>query len=150
MHFVHKNLFFNNNYIKRAHNQSHVLSNPDSIRLKFVTDTDTQTTAVQVIPECGFLAVESYTQRRAEINRELHREPEIVLDTDTAGCSYKTVVELESGLYGTTDTHVPVPLTLLFPGYGSVERVNPVIRTSCLQTIETRYTDFQLNHVRLT
>lgn len=119
-------------------------------KLKFVTYAQTDTGTVNIIAESGSCSIKSDTQRWTEIQRELEREPEIILDTDTTCCTDETPVETKIGLESTTDTHVPVPFTLLFPRNRSVERINPVVRTSGFEACKKRNTDFQLNHVRFT
>ena len=121
--------------------------------LEFVADTQTETAAVNVVTEsCSNAAItitgKSYTESGTEVNRELEREPEIILDTKTTASTYKTGVFCEPRpLCSSTNTHVPVPFTFFIPRNSCTERVNPVIRASSLNTIECGNTDFKANHV---
>lgn len=60
--------------------------------LKFVANAQTQAAGIYIITECCTASViaKCYTEGRTEVQRELEREPEVVLNTETTGCTNET------------------------------------------------------------
>ena len=60
--------------------------------LEFVANTESETGSIYIITECCAASViaKCYTEGRTEIQRQLEREPEVVLNTETTGCTNET------------------------------------------------------------
>ena len=101
--------------------------------------------------ECNSRISTYNTDVRTPIKRQLEGEPEVILDTDVAYSTYipsriREAIDTCAG----TDTHVPMPFTLLIPRNRSIERINPIISTRCTNTCESGEAYSKVNHVRLT
>ena len=118
-------------------------------RLEFVAyaKSDARPQAVDV-EICSSAIMSNNTHVRTPIQRELEGEPEIILNSKMSYSTNKPIGSLETIDTSTcTDTHIPVPFTFFVPRNSSIERINPIVGTSCTDTIKEGHVHRQVNHV---
>lgn len=114
--------------------------------LEKITDAerDTSLEYSQVI-ESYPTAIEVGADEWTPVDGHIHREPEVVLNSDTSGYAYKShnIAESVHTAAG-TDSCVPVPGALLIP---RADGENPIVCSGSLDTVESGQTEINVKHV---
>ena len=99
--------------------------------METVADTNGDGPPQSVVVETNLVIHVVDTDAGTPVNRQLEGEPEIILEADMSGSTRiepvlrGIVLENISGT--TTDTHIPMPFTLLVPRESGSEGVNPIV-----------------------